>query len=62
MKTVNKALNDRQLFKAGRGPVLEPVDIEFQATFETVFPGGGASLASGLRTENSDSIKSSCHT
>jgi hypothetical protein len=36
------------VFKARRGPVLGPVGIEFQATFETVYPGGGAYLASGF--------------
>ena len=30
------------------GPVLEPVGIEFQAPVETVYPGGGAYLASGF--------------
>ena len=37
------------LFNCGRGPVLGPVGIAFQATFETVYPGGGAYLASGFR-------------
>jgi hypothetical protein len=35
-------LNPNSLFKDGTGPGLEPVGGEFQPSFETVHPGGGA--------------------
>jgi hypothetical protein len=38
--TVN--LHPNSLFEDGTGSVLEPVSGEFQPSFETVHPGGGA--------------------
>jgi hypothetical protein len=48
-KSQPSSLKTEHLFNAGRGPVLGPVGIAFQATFETVYSGGGAYLASGFR-------------
>jgi hypothetical protein len=36
--------NPNRLFEDGPGPGLEPVGGEFQPSFETVHPGGGAHL------------------
>jgi hypothetical protein len=47
-KAQPSGLKTEHFFKAGRGPVLGPVGIEFQATLETVYPGGGAYLSSGF--------------
>jgi hypothetical protein len=44
MKGKTFGLNSIPLFEDGPGPVLEPVGGEFQPTFETVYPGGGAHL------------------
>jgi hypothetical protein len=46
MKGKTFGLNSIPLFEDGPGPVLEPVGGEFQPTFETVYPGGGAHLIS----------------
>jgi len=43
-KSQPSSLKTEHLFNAGRGPVLGLVGIEFQATFETVYPGAGAYL------------------
>jgi hypothetical protein len=46
MKETPLGTNPILLFKNGPGPVLEPVDGEFQPSFETVYPGAGAHLFS----------------
>jgi len=38
----NIGANPNPLFEDGPGPGLEPVGGEFQPSFETVHPGGGA--------------------
>jgi hypothetical protein len=48
LESTTVRLETKHLFKARQGPVLGPVCIEFQAPFETVYPGGGAYLASGF--------------
>ena len=42
--------NPNLLFEDGPGPVLGPVGGEFQPSFETVHPGGGAHLFSVLHS------------
>jgi hypothetical protein len=44
MKSHLSGLNPNPLFNDEQGPVLEPVNDEFQPPFETVYPGGGAYL------------------
>jgi hypothetical protein len=43
-------LQPNSLFDDGTGPGLEPVGGEFQPSFETVHPGGGAHLFSVLHS------------
>jgi hypothetical protein len=43
-------LNPNSLFEDGHGPGLDPVGGEFQSSFETVHPGGGAHLFSELQS------------
>jgi hypothetical protein len=42
MKGTPLGTNPNPLFEDGQGPGLEPVGSEFQPSFETVHPGGGA--------------------
>ena len=44
MKGTTLETNPNPLFEDGPGPGLEPVGGEFQPSFETIHPGGGAHL------------------